>query len=222
MSTLAVGNIHLEATGNTRIQYNASNGFFLYTAGAVIATANATGLFANVFGLNVGTTAQRPTGITGLVRFNSNTDSFEGYHRLSWKPMSNPSLGSNSFIRTNLFRIAESIDVVDNYIAVTANMTDDRLTFEGYNFVNGDVIQFTTPNTLPTGISGNTNYYVINTTNSSVFCVSATEAGANVNITANGGNVFCHRVINGMTTGPIEVANGFTITVYPGCNWSVV
>jgi hypothetical protein len=35
----------------------------------------------------VGTTAQRPTGAAGYVRFNSTTDSFEGYNGTSWGPL---------------------------------------------------------------------------------------------------------------------------------------
>jgi hypothetical protein len=36
----------------------------------------------------VGTTAQRPTGATGYLRFNSTTDSFEGYNGTAWSPLS--------------------------------------------------------------------------------------------------------------------------------------
>lgn len=44
MSTLQVANVHLESTGNNRIQYMGSNTLNLYTAGTARATINASGI----------------------------------------------------------------------------------------------------------------------------------------------------------------------------------
>lgn len=43
MSTLQVANIHLESTGNNRIQYNGSNSFVFVTAGSNAMTINSGG-----------------------------------------------------------------------------------------------------------------------------------------------------------------------------------
>lgn len=44
MSTLQVANIHLESTGNTRIQYTGSNAYTFYAAGVNMLSVNSTSM----------------------------------------------------------------------------------------------------------------------------------------------------------------------------------
>ena len=110
----------------------------------------------SVFRLPAGTTANRPTGISvGTMRFNTSLDSAEIYKAddgtgsAGWSPVAGggPSLGTDSFIRTN-----------------------------------------------PTTIS------------------------ENITVGPTAGNEFA----NGMSAGPITIANGYTVTVESGGSWSVV
>lgn len=47
MSTLVVGNIHLESTGNNRIQYNGTNNFSLIAGGSNFVSVNSTNMSVN-------------------------------------------------------------------------------------------------------------------------------------------------------------------------------
>ncbi len=94
--------------------------------------------------LNVGTTAQRPTAVTGMVRYNSTTGKFEGYGATAWGALGGGATGGGA----------------------------DQVFVE-----NGQTV--TTSYTLSTGF-------------------------------------------NAMSTGPITVASGVTITVPSGARWVVL
>ena len=53
MSTLQVANVHLESTGNNRIQYTGSNTITIYAGGSAAAVVNSTGFGINSFSGNV-------------------------------------------------------------------------------------------------------------------------------------------------------------------------
>ena len=46
--------------------------------------------------LNVGTTVQRPTAVTGMVRFNSTTNKFEGYNSSAWGALGGGATGGGA------------------------------------------------------------------------------------------------------------------------------
>ena len=94
--------------------------------------------------LNVGTTAQRPTAVTGLVRYNTTTGKFEGYGATAWGALGGGATGGGA----------------------------DQVFVE-----NGQTV--TTSYTLSTGF-------------------------------------------NAMSTGPITVASGVTVTVPSGARWVVL
>jgi hypothetical protein len=94
--------------------------------------------------LSVGTTAQRPTAVTGMVRYNSTTGKFEGYGATAWGALGGGATGGGA----------------------------DQVFVE-----NGQTV--TTSYTLSTGF-------------------------------------------NAMSTGPITVASGVTITVPSGARWVVL
>lgn len=72
----------------------------------------------------VGTTAQRPgTGVVGMLRFNSDIDSFEGYNGASWTKLGHTLATGDS---TDNGAITETSDVASiNYGAITDTDTDN-------------------------------------------------------------------------------------------------
>lgn len=54
MSTLQVANIHLESTGNTRIQYTTPNTIGIYAGGSLVFSANSTSGGVLKYSANVG------------------------------------------------------------------------------------------------------------------------------------------------------------------------
>ena len=57
----------------------------------------------------VGTTAQRPTNVTGRIRFNTTTNAFEGYDGVAWN-----SLGGVIDVDQNTYILAEDTPGADN------------------------------------------------------------------------------------------------------------
>jgi len=83
----------------------------------------------NAIRLPVGTTAQRPTGGTGMLRYNSSNSNFEGYNGSNWS-----GLGGVIDVDSDTYILAESSSGVDEdalffYTASTEKM---RLTNNGY------------------------------------------------------------------------------------------
>jgi hypothetical protein len=70
MSILKVANVHFDSAGTNRIDYVGGDNIVRVTSGAVK--------------LPVGDTASRPTAEQGLIRFNSETGSFEGRNATAW------------------------------------------------------------------------------------------------------------------------------------------
>lgn len=66
---LKVANVHFTQTGNNRLEYT-GNGVIRLTA--------------NGIQVPVGTTATRPTGEAGIIRFNTSTGRFEGHNASGW------------------------------------------------------------------------------------------------------------------------------------------
>jgi hypothetical protein len=65
----------------------------LSVGGALTVGADAEFNSTGAVKLPVGTTAQRPTGADGKIRFNSDTDSFEGYNGTEWGQLGSGATG---------------------------------------------------------------------------------------------------------------------------------
>jgi len=70
MSILKVANVHFEATGSNRIDYVGGDNIVRVSSGAIK--------------LPVGDTASRPTAEAGLIRYNSESGTFEGRNASAW------------------------------------------------------------------------------------------------------------------------------------------
>ena len=64
--------------------------------------------------------------------------------------------------------------------------TTDIITMTAHGYEVGDVLQFSTTDTLPAGLSTSTDYYVISVPSANTFKVSATQGGTTVDITDTG------------------------------------
>lgn len=73
-------------------------------------------------GLPVGTTAQRPTGASGKIRFNSDTTKFEGYNGSSWRSVGGGAdgTGTDEVFFLNGKTVTGSYTIPTNYNAMTA------------------------------------------------------------------------------------------------------
>jgi hypothetical protein len=106
--------------------------------------------------------------------------------------------------------------LMDNVIRSAVGLnTGDIIHAPGHTFANDSKVVFYAPAgvTLPTGLSADTEYYVINAVASQNFQVSTTQGGAAVTITADGGCVVGrsrHTVVNIGDTPQIAVG-GWTM-----------
>lgn len=87
--------------------------------------------------------------------------------------------------RYQLSVIEDKLQSYRDKFEVTPANASNNFTYNGHNFENGDILQFTTSDTLPTGITANTTYYVVNKT-TNTFQVSLTSGGSVETFTDNG------------------------------------
>lgn len=85
------------------------------------------------------------------------------------------------------------------------SVSGSTFTATGHNFVNGNIVQFYTVDTLPTGISAATDYYVISVSDAT-FQVSATYGGSVVTLSSSG-------------SGTLQVRNLVVVTGIVGANY---
>jgi hypothetical protein len=90
---------------------------------------------------------------------------------------------------------------------ITVDETTDRVSmtdFPNHGYINGTKFQYQTTGALPTGMSENTTYYVVNRTDTD-FQLSLTDGGSPINITDQGSGT--HRTAGGC---PAPLGCGFT------------
>lgn len=97
--------------------------------------------------------------------------------------------------------------LTDNTFTFTTDYaTDDKLDATSHPLSNGDRVQVTTTGTLPTGLTANTQYFVINA-DTNDFELSSTEGGSAVDINTSDGSG-THTVHWGEDILVLEVTNG--------------
>jgi len=173
---------------------------------------------ANGITISTGNTANRPLSAeNGTLRFNTDTETFEGY-REGWEALgSYITMGTKAMFKGNDIEIAEDIQLRDKHVYMTSiNQSTNEFITSSHDFVNGDIIQIGATTSVPTGVSANTNYYVIDTTSSN-FKVSTTRGGTAANLQSTGsGTISFWKPMNTSTVGPFTVANSYTVTVANG------
>ena len=102
------------AGSNTQVQFNNSgvlggssnltwNGSTLAITGALTASANSTFSSTGALTISKGTTGERPTPTSGMLRFNTTTTEFEGYNGTAWASVGGAALSNDTSTATDVF-----------------------------------------------------------------------------------------------------------------------
>ena len=134
-------------------------------------------------------TTERPTGVTGYIRYNTDTGKFEGYGASSWG-----NIGGGAAITD------DTTTNSDWYPTFTSATTGDLTAV----YVSSTKLTYNPSNGALTSVGISASSGVL--TNSNNITVS-------YSIPSN---------YNGISSGPITIAAGATITVPAGSNWTVV
>lgn len=114
LGTVSAPGIGFSGDANTGMYSPSADILGLVAAGTEYLRVSADGVEMKGTGATTmvrGTTAQRPgTPVEGMIRYNTDTDKFEGYIDSQWQSVGGgPSLGTASVIRTNAQTISEDI-----------------------------------------------------------------------------------------------------------------
>jgi hypothetical protein len=102
------------AGSNTQVQFNNSGNFgassnftwsgtTLALTGALTATADSIFSSTGALTISKGNTSQRPTAVSGMLRFNTQTTEFEGYNGTAWASVGGAALSNDTSTATNVF-----------------------------------------------------------------------------------------------------------------------
>jgi len=102
------------AGSNTQVQFNNSgvlggsanlvwNGTTLAITGALTASADSTFSSTGALIISKGTTGQRPSPVSGMLRFNTTTFEFEGYNGTAWASVGGAALSNDTSTATDVF-----------------------------------------------------------------------------------------------------------------------
>jgi hypothetical protein len=102
------------AGSNTQVQFNNSgvlggsanltwNGTTLAVTGALTATLDSTFSSTGALTISKGTTGERPTATSGMLRFNTTTTEFEGYNGTAWASVGGAALSNDTSTATDVF-----------------------------------------------------------------------------------------------------------------------
>ena len=107
------GGTGVVAGSNTQIQFNNSGVFGasanLTWSGTVLGTtgftASSDSIFSSTGALTIskGTTGQRPTAVSGMLRFNTTSTEFEGYNGTAWASVGGAALSNDTSTATNVY-----------------------------------------------------------------------------------------------------------------------
>ena len=119
------GTIANAAGANTQVQFN-NSGLFGASAnltwsgsalavtgtvavtGALTATLDSTFSSTGALSISKGTTAERPTPASGMLRFNTTTTEFEGYNGSAWASVGGAAISNDTTTATNIYPISAS------------------------------------------------------------------------------------------------------------------
>jgi hypothetical protein len=76
--------------------------------GALTATLNSTFSSTGALTISKGTTGERPTAVSGMLRFNTTTTEFEGYNGTAWASVGGAALSNDTSTATNVYPLFAS------------------------------------------------------------------------------------------------------------------
>jgi hypothetical protein len=178
-------------TGTASININGTVGATTATTGAFTSiTASADSSFTSTGAVLIskGTTAERPAGVSGKLRFNTTTSEFEGYTGAAWASVGGSAIVNDTTTATNIYPLLAS---ATSGTASTVNTSNAKLLYKPSTgeFQSSALVA--------------SNGLVVN---SATVAVSYSIAAGN----------------NAMSSGPITVNGGITVTVPSGSRWVVL
>jgi hypothetical protein len=192
------GGTGIVAGSNTQIQFNNSgvfgasssltwNGTVLSTTGFT-ASSDSTFTSTGALSISKGTTGERPTPASGMLRFNTTTTEFEGYNGTAWSSVGGAGLSNDTSTATNVFPL----------FANATSGTASTLFTSNAKFL----YKPSTGELSSSVVNASNGIYV----NSQSIAVSYTIAAG----------------YSGMSSGPVTIASGQSVTVASGSRWVVL
>jgi hypothetical protein len=137
-NTLIAGTATVGTLTNTRLVFAGSAGLLsdsasLTWSGTVLGTtgftASSDSTFTSTGALTIskGTTAQRPTAASGMLRFNTTTTEFEGYNGTAWASVGGAALVNDTTTATNLYPLFAT---ATSGTAATLNTSNAKLLYK--------------------------------------------------------------------------------------------
>jgi hypothetical protein len=164
------------------------NGTAFAITGALTATADSTFSSTGALTISKGDTSQRPTPVSGMLRFNTQTSEFEGYNGTAWASVGGAALVNDTSTTSNLFPLFAT---ATSGTAATLNTSNAKLLYKPSTgeFQSSELVA-----------------------SNGIFVNSKTVTA---NYTVPSGS-------NAMSSGPVTVADGITVTVSDGSVWTVI
>jgi hypothetical protein len=192
------GTVANAAGSNTQVQFNNSglfgasanltwNGTVLSTTGFT-ASSDSTFTSTGALSISKGTTGERPTPASGMLRFNTTTTEFEGYNGTAWASVGGAALSNDTSTATNVFPL----------FANATSGTASTLFTSNAKFL----YKPSTGELSSSVVNASNGIYV----NSQSIAVSYTIAAG----------------YSGMSSGPVTIASGQSVTVASGSRWVVL
>ena len=192
------GTVANAAGSNTQVQFNNSglfgassnltwNGTVLSTTGFT-ASSDSTFTSTGALSISKGTTGQRPTPASGMLRFNTTTTEFEGYNGTAWASVGGAALSNDTSTATNVFPLFAN---ATSGTASTLFTSNAKLLYK--------------PST------GELSSSVVNASNG--IYVNSQSIAVSYTIAAG---------YSGMSSGPVTIASGQSVTVSSGSRWVVL
>jgi len=135
-----------------------------------------------------GATGDRPTGVSGYLRFNTTTSEFEGYNGTAWASVGGAALSNDTATATNVFPL---------FANATSGTASTLFTSNAKLLYKPSTGEFQSSELVASN---------------GIFVNSKTVSA---NYTVPSGS-------NAMSSGPVTVADGITVTVSDGSVWTVI
>ena len=178
-------------TGTASININGTVGATTATTGAfttLTASANSTFSSTGALTISKGTTGERPSPVSGMLRFNTTTTEFEGYNGTAWASVGGAALSNDTSTASNLFPLFAT---ATSGTASTLNTSNAKLL---YKPSTGEFQA-----SVPVALNG--------------LVVNSQTVSASYTIAAG---------YSAMSSGPVSVASGQSVTVSSGSRWVIV
>ena len=142
---LTAGSIKNSALTSTRVTFAGASGLLSDSAnltwsgtalnvtgtvavtGALTATLNSTFSSTGALTISKGTTGERPTAVSGMLRFNTTTTEFEGYNGTAWASVGGAALSNDTSTASNLFPLFAT---ATSGTAATLNTSNAKLLYK--------------------------------------------------------------------------------------------